>query len=76
MSMLPAEVLSALSQLLQALQSADNVVRSQAEEQLSQDWVQTRPEMLLMGFVESIQNTVSDENVRSSGHYHISPKSD
>ena len=62
--MLPPDVHAALAQLLQVLQSADNVVRSQAEEQLSQDWVQTRPEIVLMGLVENIQETLSDENVR------------
>ena len=55
MSLLPAEVHGALAQLLQALSSGDNQIRSQAEEQLNNDWVQARPEMLLMGLVEQIQ---------------------
>ena len=55
MSLLPPEVHSALSQLLGALASADNVLRSQAEEQLNNDWAQNRPDVLLMGLVEQIQ---------------------
>ncbi len=64
MSLLPPEVHAALSQLLQGLQSADNVVRIQAEEDLGTNWVQSRPDVLLMGLVEQIQGaeepTVSD----------------
>lgn len=55
MSLLPPEVHSALSQLLGALTAADNALRSQAEEQLSNDWAQNRPDVLLMGLVEQIQ---------------------
>ena len=54
MSMLPADVTAELSQLLQALQSADNNVRSQAEDHLQANWTATRPEVLLMGLVEQI----------------------
>lgn len=64
MSMLSQDIHAVLVQLLQALQSADNVVRTQAEERLSQEWVQSRPEIILMGLVENIQNGLSDENVR------------
>ncbi|MBE7180802.1 MAG: hypothetical protein INR71_06265 [Terriglobus roseus] len=60
MSVLPSEVLGALHQLLQSLQSADNVARSQAEEQLSQEWVQSRPELLLMGLAETSLSGSSD----------------
>ncbi|EXJ64887.1 hypothetical protein A1O7_01226 [Cladophialophora yegresii CBS 114405] len=55
MSVLPAEVQGALTQLLQALQSPDNTLRSQAEEQLNNDWTPNRPEMLLMGLAEQLQ---------------------
>ncbi|KAK2825759.1 hypothetical protein FQN49_007395, partial [Arthroderma sp. PD_2] len=55
MSVLPQEVHTALSQLLLALSSADNNVRTQAEEQLNNEWVQGRPDVLLMGLAEQIQ---------------------
>ena len=55
MSVLPAEVQAALQQLLQALPSTDNVVRSQAEDQLNNDWTVNRSDMLLMGLAEQIQ---------------------
>lgn len=79
MSLLPPEIHGALSQLLQALSSSDNNVRSQAEEQLNNEWVQARPEMLLMGLVEQIQraeqpsvrqntNISDDRTSESFGH--------
>jgi importin-5 len=55
MSLLPPEVHSALSQLLRALSTPDNNVRSQAEEQLNTDWVQNRPDVLLLGLAEQVQ---------------------
>jgi len=55
MSLLPPEVHSALGQLLRALSTADNAVRTQAEEQLNNDWALNRPDVLLMGLVEQIQ---------------------
>lgn len=55
MSVLPAEVQGALNQLLQALASPDNTLRTQAEEQLNDDWTPNRPDMLLVGLVEQIQ---------------------
>ena len=55
MSVLPSEVHTALTQLLQGLSSADNNARSFAEEQLSAEWITARPEILLMGLVEHIQ---------------------
>ncbi|KAI4142540.1 MAG: hypothetical protein L6R39_004901 [Caloplaca ligustica] len=55
MSILPPEVHSALSLLLQGLQSTDNNVRAQAEEQLNNEWIVARPDVLLMGLVEQIQ---------------------
>ncbi len=64
MSILPAEIHNELAQLLDALQSSDNSVRSQAEEHLATNWTATKPEILLMGLVEQIQGsndpTVSD----------------
>ncbi|MCJ1311017.1 hypothetical protein MMC25_004687 [Agyrium rufum] len=64
MSMLPPEVHLALSQLLQGLSSSDNVIRTQAEEGLSSDWVTTRPEILLMGLVEQFQES-TDQGTRT-----------
>jgi len=54
MSLLPPEVHTALSQLLRALSTPDNTVRSQAEDQLNNDWVQNKPDVLLMGLAEQI----------------------
>ncbi|CAG7927953.1 unnamed protein product [Penicillium olsonii] len=54
MSLLPPEVHTALSQLLSALSTPDNTVRSQAEDQLNNDWVQNRPDVLLMGLAEQL----------------------
>jgi importin-5 len=54
MSMLPANVHEELAQLLQALQSKENAIRSQAEEHLQNNWTNTRPDMLLMGLAEQI----------------------
>ncbi|KUJ10726.1 ARM repeat-containing protein [Mollisia scopiformis] len=64
MSVLPADVHNELTQLLDALQSADNSVRSQAEEHLANNWTTTKPEMLLMGLVEQIQGS-NDPTTRS-----------
>jgi hypothetical protein len=55
MSILPQEIHTELAQLLQALQSADNGIRSQAEDHLQNNWTNTRPEILLMGLAEQIQ---------------------
>lgn len=52
MSLLPPEIHTALSQLLRALTTPDNTIRTQAEEQLNNDWIQNRPDVLLMGLVE------------------------
>ncbi len=57
MSVLPAQVHAALAQLLRALSSSDNTIRSQAEEQLNTEWVAGRPGVLLMGLVEQIQDS-------------------
>lgn len=63
MSLLPPEVHSALSQLLGALTTADNTIRAQAEEQLNNEWISARPDVLLMGLVEQIQGA---ENIAVS----------
>ncbi|KAL9130916.1 MAG: hypothetical protein Q9217_001019 [Psora testacea] len=55
MSVLPPELHTALTQLLQGLSSADNNARTYAEEQLNNEWVVARPDVLLMGLVEHIQ---------------------
>lgn len=55
MSVLPAEVHTALASLLQGLQSPDNVQRTAAETQLNEEWVAQRPEVLLMGLSEQIE---------------------
>lgn len=60
MSVLPAEVHSALDQVLQALQNTDNNVRSQAEKTLNDDWINQRPDMLLMGLAEQMQGSQDD----------------
>lgn len=64
MSVLPPEVHAELTQLLQALQSPDNNIRSQAEEHLQNSWTNTRPEVLLMGLAEQVQ-AASDTPIRS-----------
>lgn len=63
MSQLPAEVQAALGQLLGALSSSDNNIRSQAEEHLTNDWVVNRPDVLLMGLVEQMHGS-QDISVR------------
>jgi hypothetical protein len=53
-SQLPPDVVAALQQLLQGLASADNAIRSRAEQMLNDDWLATRPEMLLSGLAEQV----------------------
>lgn len=57
MSMLGTDTYNELTQTLQALQSADNAIRSQAEDYLQSTWVNTRPEYLLLGLAEHISNS-------------------
>lgn len=64
MSVLPAGFAEALIQLLQGLQSKDNAVRTQAEEQLNTEWVGQRPDVLLIGLAEQIQAS-QDVTVRA-----------
>lgn len=63
MSVLPAEIHTALTTLLQGLQSPDNVQRTAAEQQLNEEWVAQRPEVLLMGLSEQIE-LAQDTSVR------------
>lgn len=71
MSVLPADVHGALTQLILALQAKDNLVRSHAEESLNDDWVVARPDMLLMGLVEQLRGS-EDITVRRPGPYSCS----
>lgn len=57
MSVLSAEVGNALIRLLNQLSSPENDARASAEEQLHAEWVSARPDILLMGLVEQIQNS-------------------
>jgi len=61
-SQLPPDIVTSLQQLLQGLISADNAIRHSAEEALSNDWVTTKPEMLLSGLAEQVL-AGGDENV-------------
>ncbi len=61
--MLSAAVHAALNQLLQGLQSPDNLLRSQSEENLNSEWITARPDVLLMGLTEQVQGA-EDANVR------------
>ena len=63
--MLAPQVHAALAQLLQALSAPDNDIRSQAEEQLSTEWVGRQPDVLLMGLVEQLQEA-SDPTVSNA----------
>ena len=56
MSVLPPEVHTALASLLQGLSASDNQIRTHAEEQLNNEWISARPDVLLMGLVEQIQS--------------------
>ena len=57
MSVLPPDVHAELAQLLDALQSSDNSVRTQAEQHLNDNWTAQKPDVLLMGLVEQIQGS-------------------
>jgi hypothetical protein len=54
-AILPPEVHQALTQLLHGLQSADNVLRTEAEERLANEWSTPRPGLLLTGLSEQLQ---------------------
>jgi hypothetical protein len=66
MSVLPPQVHAELTELLQALQSSDNTVRSQAEDHLATNWTNAKPEVLLMGLVEQIYGS-NDTTVSKNG---------
>jgi len=70
MSVLPPQVHAELTELLQALQSSDNTVRSQAEDHLATNWTSAKPEMLLMGLVEQIYG--SNNITVSRNEYNLS----
>ncbi|KAF9731375.1 hypothetical protein PMIN06_010057 [Paraphaeosphaeria minitans] len=54
MATLPENVHAALTNLLRGLQSSDNVERTAAEQQLNDEWLSQRPDVLLMGLSEQI----------------------
>ncbi|KAF2200542.1 ARM repeat-containing protein [Delitschia confertaspora ATCC 74209] len=65
MSVLSPEIHAALTQLLQGLQSPDNVQRSAAEKELNDEWLANdRAGILLMGLSEQIQGQ-ENQNTRS-----------
>lgn len=64
MSALHPELSSALAQLLQGLNSADNDLRSKYEDSLANEWQAQKPEVLLMGLVEQA-HAAQDEKVYS-----------
>jgi len=74
MSILPPQVHAELTELLQALQSSDNTVRSQAEDHLATNWTSAKPEMLLMGLVEQIYGS-NDTTVSRYEQYPLNSKS-
>ncbi|KAK0256949.1 hypothetical protein B0A54_07446 [Friedmanniomyces endolithicus] len=61
---LPIQVHQALEELVGFLQSTDNAIRTQAEEQLNRTWVTERPEMLFLGLAEQMQGS-QDEGTRA-----------
>ena len=63
MPVLGPEIHTALVQLLAGLSSAENDVRSRAEEQLNNDWIANQPDVLLMGLVEQMHES-PDPQVR------------
>ena len=70
MSLLPPEVHTALSQLLRGLTTPDNAVRSQAEDQLNNEWVQNKPDILLMALAEQMGGA-EDTSVSSPSHRRV-----
>lgn len=69
MSVLSPEITQQLGQLLQGLQSSDNVVRQQAEDAMESQWVDARLDVFLMGLIEYIQST-QDAGVRKHSILH------
>jgi hypothetical protein len=66
MATLPENVHAALTNLLRGLQSADNVERTAAEQQLNDEWFAQRPDVLLMGLSEQI-DFAPDSTVQTHG---------
>ncbi|KAF9978604.1 hypothetical protein BGZ73_001520 [Actinomortierella ambigua] len=64
MSNIPPEILQQLVQVLANLVSDDNAVRTQAEEQLNNEWMVKSPDALLSGFAYLARNSEED-NLRS-----------
>lgn len=54
-ALLPPEVHQALTQLLHGLQSPDNILRTEAEDRLANEWSTPRPGVLLIGLSEQLQ---------------------
>jgi hypothetical protein len=54
MSLLPPDVHAAILELLNTLKSSDNALRARAEEVLNTEWVQQKPDVLLMALTEQI----------------------
>jgi importin-5 len=71
-ALLPPEVHQALTQLLHGLQSADNVLRTEAEERLANEWSTPRPGVLLIGLSEQLQGA-EDTAVCPSCSYFLNP---
>lgn len=62
-ALLSPEIHTALTQLLHGLQSSDNVLRTEAEERLANEWSTPQPGLLLVGLVEQLQGA-DDISVR------------
>lgn len=71
MSLLSPEIHAQLSQLLRDLSTPDNAVRSRAEEQLNNEWVEGQPEILLMGLAEQVAG--SEDSLVSADYPPLSP---
>lgn len=54
-AILSQEIHVALTQLLHGLQSPDNVLRTEAEQKLQNEWSDPQPGLLLVGLVEQLQ---------------------
>jgi hypothetical protein len=54
MSLLSPDIHAAILELLTTLKSNDNVLRAKAEEVLNAEWVQKKPDILLMALAEQI----------------------
>jgi len=59
---LPSEAVAALQDLLAALTSADNAVRSSAEASLNNEWVTKNPDILMVGLSEQMKTNPQDSS--------------